>query len=60
VQNMVAKTIERYGRLDVLFNNAGVEQGVELIEMSEQEWHAFEAVAGRTLREMGYETMESN
>ena len=37
-RNMVEQTVAHYGRLDVLFNNAGVEQGVELIEMTEQEW----------------------
>src|SRR6266581_2192028 len=38
VRTMVEQTVAHYGRLDVLFNNAGVEQGVELIEMTEQEW----------------------
>ncbi|MGH7964134.1 MAG: SDR family NAD(P)-dependent oxidoreductase [Candidatus Binatia bacterium] len=37
-RNMVEQTVARYGRLDVLFNNAGVAQGVELTEMTEQEW----------------------
>lgn len=37
-RNMVEQTVARYGRLDILFNNAGVEQGVELTEMTEQEW----------------------
>jgi len=37
-RNMVEQTVARYGRLDILFNNAGVEQGVELMEMTEQEW----------------------
>lgn len=37
-RNMVEQTVARYGRLDILFNNAGVAQGVELTEMTEQEW----------------------
>lgn len=37
-RNMVEQTVAHYGRLDVLFNNAGVAQAVELTEMTEQEW----------------------
>ncbi len=37
-RHMVEQTVARYGRLDVLFNNAGVAQGVELTEMTEEEW----------------------
>src|SRR5215471_2802450 len=39
VQSIVAKTVEKYGRLDVAFNNAGVE-GVwmPLVEQTEENW----------------------
>jgi len=41
VQAMVAKTIERFGRLDFAFNNAGIEGDafVPLTEYSEETWH---------------------
>src|SRR5919109_1766509 len=32
VQRMIAATVERYGRLDVLYNNAGVPMGATPIE----------------------------
>jgi len=39
VESLVQKTIEKYGRLDVAFNNAGIE-GIwaPLIEQSEENW----------------------
>jgi NAD(P)-dependent dehydrogenase (short-subunit alcohol dehydrogenase family) len=39
VENLVAKTIETFGRLDGAFNNAGVEQAIKpLHEIEEAQW----------------------
>jgi NAD(P)-dependent dehydrogenase (short-subunit alcohol dehydrogenase family) len=39
VENMVEATVKAYGRLDVLFNNAGVEgPSVNLLEYGEDDW----------------------
>jgi NAD(P)-dependent dehydrogenase (short-subunit alcohol dehydrogenase family) len=41
VQKMVEATLKAYGRLDVAFNNAGVEQiGKPLLEQNESDYHA--------------------
>ncbi len=41
---MVATAIERYGRLDVLHNNVGIESRKGLMETSEEEWDRVMAV----------------
>lgn len=39
VESLVQKTVERYGRLDVAFNNAGIEgKWVPLAEQTEENW----------------------
>lgn len=38
VQNMVTCVLEKYGRIDVLVNNAGVTRFKPLLEMSSDEW----------------------
>jgi NAD(P)-dependent dehydrogenase (short-subunit alcohol dehydrogenase family) len=41
VQSLVQKTVEKVGRLDIAFNNAGIEgKWVPLIEQSEEDWNA--------------------
>src|SRR6201987_2583449 len=39
VQSIVQKTVEKYGRLDIAFNNAGVEgQWMPLVDQTEENW----------------------
>lgn len=35
---MVRKAVESYGRLDVLFNNAGIWRGGTILDISEEDW----------------------
>jgi meso-butanediol dehydrogenase / (S,S)-butanediol dehydrogenase / diacetyl reductase len=38
IERMVAVPYERWGRLDVLFNNAGIIQGKPILEVTEADW----------------------
>ena len=38
VESLVAAVVERYGKLDVLVNNAGIEQSQPLLEIDEENW----------------------
>lgn len=38
VDNIVKKTVAKYGRIDILINNAGVLKPTKVIEMDENEW----------------------
>lgn len=38
VKEMVTKTVERYGRLDIIYNNAGIDRAKPLVETSEEDW----------------------
>lgn len=38
VQSMFAETLQRYGDLDILINNAGLQQDAPLLEMTLQQW----------------------
>jgi len=37
-QQAVGRTVERWGKLDILFNNAGVTRRASVIETTEEEW----------------------
>lgn len=41
VQGMVAKTVEYFGQLDVLVNNAGVAPSGKVTEASIEDWHKY-------------------
>jgi NAD(P)-dependent dehydrogenase (short-subunit alcohol dehydrogenase family) len=38
VQRMVRDTVERWGRIDILYNNAGIGTGGPVTQVSEEEW----------------------
>ena len=38
VEEMVRKTVEKFGKVDILVNNAGITQFVPFLEMTEEEW----------------------
>lgn len=38
VEAMVARTIHEYGKLDILFNNAGIDIAKSVVDTSEDEW----------------------
>lgn len=44
IERMVDAAYQRWGRLDVLFNNAGIIQGKPLLEIAEEDWDRMMAV----------------
>ncbi|MGF7137776.1 SDR family NAD(P)-dependent oxidoreductase [Roseimarinus sediminis] len=38
IESMVAKTIEQFGRIDVLINNAGLSEFTNIFEINEEQW----------------------
>ncbi len=38
VDEMVARVLDEYGRIDVLINNAGIAHSANILEISEEEW----------------------
>ncbi len=38
VDNLIAKTIQKWGKLDILVNNAGIAEFKPFLEITEQEW----------------------
>jgi len=44
VQRMVRETIKRFGRLDILFNNAGIGSVGNVLDVSEEDWDRHMAV----------------
>src|SRR5665647_1459125 len=64
VEELVARSLAAFGRIDVLVNNAGITEGAPLLEMGQEEWERVLAVnlsgpflcvraCGRAMRERG-------
>jgi NAD(P)-dependent dehydrogenase (short-subunit alcohol dehydrogenase family) len=43
-RRVVEQTVEQFGRIDILFNNAGIIRRASILETTEQEWDAVMAV----------------
>ncbi|WP_417817812.1 SDR family NAD(P)-dependent oxidoreductase [Tritonibacter scottomollicae] len=46
VREMIAKTVEAFGKLDVKFNNAGVNRPMNFLDVTEDNWHFIMNVNG--------------
>lgn len=46
VQSMIQKTVEEFGRLDVMFNNAGVNKPMDFLEVTKENWDMIMTVNG--------------
>ena len=46
VRAMIARTVERFGRLDVKFNNAGVNKPMNFLDVTEDNWNFIMGVNG--------------
>ncbi|MEM9348784.1 MAG: SDR family oxidoreductase [Pseudomonadota bacterium] len=46
VRSMIAHTVERFGRLDVKFNNAGVNRPMNFMDVTEDNWNFIMSVNG--------------
>lgn len=46
VRAMIAHTVERFGKLDVKFNNAGVNRPMNFLDVTEDNWHFIMGVNG--------------
>lgn len=43
---MIAATVEAFGKLDVIFNNAGISQACHFMDVTEKDWHRIMDVNG--------------
>jgi len=46
VRRMIAATVEQFGKLDVMFNNAGVNKPMNFLEVTEENWEFIMRVNG--------------
>jgi meso-butanediol dehydrogenase / (S,S)-butanediol dehydrogenase / diacetyl reductase len=45
-KSMIAATVKAFGRLDVMFNNAGISQACNFMDVTEDDWHRIMDVNG--------------